>query len=45
MHYFGCFLEPPCWIKGEEFDVEGLGVCGSHCQHSGGRGTDHTSEA
>ena len=25
------FLEPPCWIKGEQFDVEGLGVCGRQC--------------
>ena len=40
------FLEPPCWIKGEKFDVEGLGVCGSQHWYSGGSGrTDHTGEA
>ena len=26
-------------------DAEGLGVCGSQCQHSGSRGTDYTGEA
>ena len=24
-------LECPCWIKGEKFNVEGLGVCRSQC--------------
>ena len=35
MHLFGHFPEPPCWIKGEKFTVEGLGVCGSRHQCSG----------
>ena len=30
---------------GEKVDVEGLGVCRSQHQCSGGRGTDHTGEA
>ena len=42
---FRCFLEPLCWIKGEKFNVEGLGVYGSQHWHSGGGGTDHTGEA
>ena len=25
MHSSECFLEPPCWIKGEKFDAEGRG--------------------
>ena len=39
------FSGPPCWIKGKKFNTEGLGVCGSQHQHSGGGGTDHTGEA
>ena len=44
-HFFRYSQEPPCYIKGEKFDVEGLGVCESVHQCSGGRCTDHTGEA
>ena len=33
------------WIKDKKFDVEGPGVHESQCQHSGGRGIDHTDDA
>ena len=42
---FRCLPEHPHWIKGEEFDVEGPGVCRHQHQHSCDGDTDHTSEA
>ena len=42
---FGHFPEDPCWIKGEKFNAEGLGMWGSHHWCSDIRGTDHTGEA
>ena len=44
MCFFGHFLQPPCWTKGEKINAEGLGF-GGQCWHSGSRGTDPTSEA
>ena len=42
---FRHFLEHPCWIKGEKFNVEGLGMSGSQHWCPDGGCTDHTGEA
>ena len=41
---FRCPPECPHWTKGEEFNVEGLGLCGHQCWHSYSRCPDHTGE-